>query len=194
MNTECFAQCLAQRRNSLPLSALLLGILVVSTPPSHHLPWESFVFTQCLQYLFCTGVFPPTWEDRGCSCCSPFCPAGLPFRLSLDCLGVAVSTCTAGSTAETQRDGFKDAWCLLSQKGTFRVPMASAGTQVSGKEGGSNQGTGHRTQCIFSPTSWPLLLLYSLEGPPCFFSTYSSPTLFRGLQLVLPAPPLLVQL
>ena len=34
------------------------------------------------------------------------CPPGIPFKLLLEHLGVAVSTCTAGSVTETQKNGF----------------------------------------------------------------------------------------
>lgn len=148
--------------------------------------------------LVCTGLFLHPWEDGELpQSLLPGifrCPAGLPFRLLLGHLGVAVSTCTAGSVTETQRLVSSCLEPYISRKGDFRAPMTPAGHQDSGEGGGSNRGIRNRTRCAFPPR----LGLYSYRmhclDSPRFFSTCSDPALSHGLEQALPALTLQVQL
>ena len=132
--------------------------------------------------LVCTGLFLHPWEDgelpRSLLPGIFRCPAGLPFRLLLEHLGVAVSTCTAGSVTETQRLVSSCLEPYFSRKGDFRAPMTPASRQDSGEGGGSNRGIRNRTRCAFPPpvlaftptghTAWTVLVSSPpAHIPPC---------------------------
>lgn len=166
---------------------VLLGILTLSP-----LPWEPLVLQPCLWLLEAwstLGYFP--WEDGGCGHHNPSCPPGLPFRLLLDRLAVGFSTCTAGPVTETQRDAFKLPGACFLREGTFWVPLTPAGLQDSGQ--GVVPVT---TQAVKLNVCFPHLFAFAHPIPclerPCFFSPYSAPAVFHGLQQALLALPPLV--
>lgn len=134
--------------------------------------------------LVCTGLFLHPWEDGELpQSLSPGifrCPSGLPFRLLLGHLGVAVSTCTAGSVTETQRLVSSCLEPYISRKGDFRAPMTPAGHQDSGEGGGSNRGIRNRHDVhfprvlAFTPTgctAWTVLVSsLPAQIPPCLMA------------------------
>lgn len=90
--------------------------------PMSPLPQESLVLHQCLwpqEPCLPWVISTPLGSQRVWSPPSlgPGSFLRLPFGLLLDWLAVAFSACTAGSVAETQRDGFKLPGARFSQKG-----------------------------------------------------------------------------
>lgn len=109
-----------------PEAPVAVVCVILGMWPMSPLPQESLVLHQCLwlqepglPWVISTPLGSQrVWSPPSLLPGSFHCPLTyLPFRLLLDWLAVAFSACTAGSVAETQRDGFKLPGAHFSQKG-----------------------------------------------------------------------------